>query len=77
MTPSDATTETKPATLSNAPPAPGSSRTIIVKEYDFFKVVQDYLERASRTLDLADFVRAILAQPKNELIINFPVKMKR
>src|SRR4051794_3174917 len=57
------------------PPAPGSSRTIIVKEYDFFKVVQDYLERASRTLDLADFVRAILSQPKNELIINFPVRM--
>ena len=70
MTPADS-----PSAAPVVPPAPGSSRTIIVKEYDFFKVVQDYLERASRTLDLADFVRAILSQPKNELIINFPVKM--
>ena len=56
------------------PDPPGSSRTIL-KEYDFFKVVQDYLDRASRALDLADFVRTILNQPKNELIINFPVRM--
>ncbi len=76
MTPSDSTSETpKTATGSNVPPAPGSSRTVIVKEYDFFKVVQDYLERAARTLDIADFVRTILSQPKNELIINFPVRM--
>src|SRR6185295_10023275 len=74
MAPSDSSTESK--TPSHVvPPAPGSSRTVIVKEYDFFKVVQDYLERAARTLDLADFVRAILSQPKNELIINFPVRM--
>ncbi len=77
MTPSDSPTETlhKTGTPNVVPPAPGSSRTIIVKEYDFFKVVQDYLERAARTLDLADFVRTILSQPKNELIINFPVRM--
>lgn len=79
MTPSDSPTETlhKPGSppSSVVPAPPGSSRTIIVKEYDFFKVVQDYLDRAARTLDLADFVRTILSQPKNELIINFPVRM--
>ena len=53
---------------------PGSSRTLI-KEYDFFKVVQDYLDRASKTISLESYVRTILSQPKNELIINFPVRM--
>ncbi len=45
------------------------------KEYDFFKVVQDYLERAARTVELEPYVQTILSQPKNEIIINFPVKM--
>jgi glutamate dehydrogenase/leucine dehydrogenase len=77
MIPNDPPTET----LSKAPPAtpsiptpPGSSRTII-KEYDFFKVVQDYLDRASKTINLESYVRTILSQPKNEIIINFPVRM--
>jgi glutamate dehydrogenase/leucine dehydrogenase len=82
MTPSDPPSETlrtstnpdRPPTHSTVPTAPGSSRTI-VKEYDFFKVVQDYLDRAARTINLQEFVRTILSQPKNELIINFPVKM--
>lgn len=81
MTPPDSPSETlrkstpsdRP-THSAIPAAPGSSRTI-VKEYDFFKVVQDYLDRAARTINLQEFVRTILSQPKNELIINFPVKM--
>ena len=81
MTPSDTPSETltgvtrsTPPTNSSVPLPPGSSRTI-VKEYDFFKVVQDYLDRAARTINLQEFVRTILSQPKNELIINFPVKM--
>ena len=70
MTPSDSSTESlKPATPNNiVPPPPGSSRTIIVKEYDFFKVVQDYLDRAARNLDIADFVRTILkSKPGDKL----------
>jgi glutamate dehydrogenase (NAD(P)+) len=82
MTPPDSPSETlrkstpsdRPPTHSAIPAAPGSSRTI-VKEYDFFKVVQDYLDRAAKTINLQEFVRTILSQPKNELIINFPVKM--
>jgi glutamate dehydrogenase/leucine dehydrogenase len=76
MKSSDPPSETlRGAPLSQIPPAAGSSRSIIVKEYDFFKVVQDYLDRAARANNLQEFVRTILSQPKNELIINFPVKM--
>ena len=58
------------------PAAPQSRSSISApKEYDFFKVVQDYLERASKAIQLEPFVQTILSQPKNELIINFPVKM--
>lgn len=45
------------------------------KEYDFFTVVQGYLDRAARTIDLSDYVRTILSEPKNEIIVNFPVRM--
>ncbi|MBL8608361.1 MAG: Glu/Leu/Phe/Val dehydrogenase [Myxococcales bacterium] len=56
------------------PPAPGS-RSNVGRDYDFFKVVQDYLDRAAKAVNIEPFVRTILSQPKNELIINFPVKM--
>jgi glutamate dehydrogenase (NAD(P)+) len=84
MTPPDSPSETlrkstppdRPPTHSAIPTAPGSSRSVSGgKEYDFFKVVQDYLDRAAKTINLQEFVRTILSQPKNELIINFPVKM--
>jgi glutamate dehydrogenase (NAD(P)+) len=56
------------------PPAP-NSRTGLPKEYDFFKVVQDYLDRAAKVINLEPYVKTILSQPKNEIIINFPVRM--
>jgi glutamate dehydrogenase (NAD(P)+) len=61
---------------SQVPIAP-SSRTSIaaLKEYDFFKVIQDYLDRAAKIINLEPFVATILSQPKNELIVNFPVRM--
>lgn len=43
--------------------------------YDFFKVVGAYLDEAARLVDLPSHVRAILSQPKNEIIVHFPVKM--
>ncbi|HEX9295281.1 MAG TPA: Glu/Leu/Phe/Val dehydrogenase [Polyangiaceae bacterium] len=43
--------------------------------YDFFKVVQDYLDRAAAVTELSDYIRLILSQPKNELIVHFPVRM--
>ena len=45
------------------------------KEYDFFKVVQDYLDRAAKAINLEPYVQTILSQPKNEIIINIPVRM--
>jgi len=50
---------------------PGSA----AKEYDFYKVVQDYLDRAARAAQVEPYVQTILSQPKNELIVNFPVRM--
>lgn len=43
--------------------------------YDFFEVVQGYLEQAATLVDLPDHVRIILSEPRNELIVHFPVKM--
>ena len=68
------TPESNVSTPSIPVPTP-SGRLPSGKDYDFFKVVQDYLDRAAKTLNLEPFVRTILTQPKNELIINFPVKM--
>jgi glutamate dehydrogenase (NAD(P)+) len=48
------------------PPAP---------KYDFFGVVQAYLDEAARIIKLPEYVRVILSQPKNELIVHFPVRM--
>ncbi len=54
------------ATPATAPPAP---------KYDFFKVVQDYLDRAAELINLPEYVRLILSQSKNEIIVHFPVRM--
>lgn len=45
------------------------------KHYAFFDVVQSYLDNAAGLIDLPQHVQDILSQPKNELIIHFPVKM--
>ncbi|MDH5490431.1 MAG: Glu/Leu/Phe/Val dehydrogenase [Myxococcales bacterium] len=44
-------------------------------EYDFFRVVQGYLDEAAAVINLPAHVRDMLSQPKNELIIHFPVKL--
>ena len=43
--------------------------------YDFFRVIQSYLDEASRLVTVPDHVRAILLQPKNEIIVHFPVRL--
>ncbi len=58
-----------------APPPSRSSVSMLPKEYDFFRTVQDYLDRAAKVINLEPYVKTILSQPKNELIVNFPVKM--
>ncbi|MDH3818215.1 MAG: glutamate dehydrogenase, partial [Myxococcales bacterium] len=43
--------------------------------YPFFEIVQGYIEQASELTGLPAHVQAILAEPKNELIVHFPVRM--
>ena len=44
-------------------------------EFPFFEVVQGYMEEAAALTGLPEHVRRILAEPKNELIVHFPVRM--
>lgn len=44
-------------------------------EFGFFQMVQGYLTRAAEVSGLPDHVREILSEPKNELIVHFPVRM--
>jgi len=46
-----------------------------MSHYEFFKVVQGYLDQAAKVVNLPAHVATILSQPKNELIVHFPVKM--
>src|SRR5688500_16834265 len=43
--------------------------------YEFFKVVQGYLDKAAEAIKLPEHTRRILSQPKNEVIVHFPVRM--
>jgi glutamate dehydrogenase (NAD(P)+) len=45
------------------------------ERYEFFRVIQGYLEEAARVVSVPDHVKLILSQPKNELIVHFPVRM--
>ena len=65
---------TKTPSSTSIPAAPSSMRTLAPGEYDFFKVVQGYLDAAAKVINLAPHVATILSQPKNEIIVNFPVK---
>src|SRR5258708_6886699 len=57
------------------PPPPSRTSVPVQMRYDFFRVVQQYLDEAAQTIGLPDYIHTILSQPKNELIVNFPVKM--
>ena len=52
-----------------------STRVSTVERYDFFRVIQGYLDEAARLVNVPDHVRVILREPKNELIVHFPVRM--
>jgi glutamate dehydrogenase (NAD(P)+) len=49
--------------------------SLVPAKYDFFKVIQEYLDRAAAVIQLPDYIRLILSQPKNEIIVHFPVRM--
>ncbi|HEX6278275.1 MAG TPA: Glu/Leu/Phe/Val dehydrogenase [Polyangiaceae bacterium] len=45
------------------------------ERYDFFRVIQSYLDEAAKIVKVPEHVRLILSQPKNEIIVHFPVLM--
>src|SRR5688572_33361228 len=53
----------------------GASEAPGPNQYDFFGVIQDYLNRAADIVNLPGYIRAILSEPKSEIIIHFPVRM--
>jgi glutamate dehydrogenase (NAD(P)+) len=56
-------------------PASTSQAQAPKHKYEYFKVVQNYLEEAAKVAEVAPYISTILSQPKNEIIVNFPVKM--
>lgn len=56
-------------TLSSATPSAAKSK------YEFFKVIQKYIDDGCSVVDVPEYVRTILSQPKNEIIVNFPVRL--
>ena len=58
-----------------APQSQSSMKMPGPPKYDFFGVIQGYLDDAAKAVGLPEYIRTILSQPKNEIIVNFPVKM--
>src|SRR5687768_243229 len=58
-----------------SPPSSSSPGEEPHKRYDFFRVIQSYLDSAAKLVEVPEHVRQILSQPKNEIIAHFPVRM--
>src|SRR5688500_10697514 len=58
-------------------PQPWSQRApnSTAPRYEFFKVIQHYLDGAAALVKMPEYQRSILSQPKNEVIAHFPVRM--
>jgi glutamate dehydrogenase (NAD(P)+) len=57
------------------PTTVSSAKTDKTEKYAFFKVIQAYLEEAAKVAEVPPWITTILSQPKNEIIVNFPVRM--
>jgi glutamate dehydrogenase (NAD(P)+) len=53
-----------------------SPQTSLKDRGNLFDIATEQVDKAADAIDLDPDVRAILAQPKNELIINFPVRLE-
>jgi glutamate dehydrogenase (NAD(P)+) len=45
------------------------------EKFEFFKVIQEHLSRAAKVVQLDPAVERMLSQPKNEIIVHFPVRL--
>jgi glutamate dehydrogenase (NAD(P)+) len=64
---------TKP--LASATPVAAAGAASLVARGNLYTIATQQLEKGCRAINLDPSVQAILSQPKNELIINFPVRM--
>ncbi len=67
--------QTSPPTSLPAPTPSNSGSRSGPPKYEFFKVIQGYLDEAAKLIELPNYITTILSQPKNEIIVNFPVRM--
>src|SRR5437868_2775801 len=63
------------ATASAAAPAPSTAEQNPQQKGNLYAVAQVQLEKAARAMNLSSDVYTILSQPKNEVIVHFPVRM--
>jgi glutamate dehydrogenase/leucine dehydrogenase len=62
--------------MQSVPPNSSQSvQTTQAPKYEFFKVIQNYLDDAAKLIQMPEYIRGILSQPKNEIIVHFPVRM--
>jgi glutamate dehydrogenase/leucine dehydrogenase len=54
---------------------PAGAPVVSQERYEFFKVIRTYLDKAAKLIQMPHDIALILSQPKNELIVNFPVRM--
>ncbi len=54
---------------------PAAEPALVEEAYDFYGAIRGYLDVAARVADIEPFVQTILSQPRNEIIVNFPVRM--
>jgi glutamate dehydrogenase (NAD(P)+) len=47
----------------------------MAERYEFYRVVQSYIEQASHVMELPHDVSVLLSEPRNEVVVNFPVRM--
>src|SRR5215510_11233185 len=58
-----------------APVVPSAGSSSLAARGNLYTIASQQLDRGCRAINLDPSVQAILSQPKNELIINFPVRM--
>ena len=64
------------STTIETPDTPDTSDRLKVDEFDnLYQMAVAQFQRAADIMDLSPGLRQILSQPKNELIVNFPVRM--
>jgi glutamate dehydrogenase/leucine dehydrogenase len=74
-TPPPVIKDVSPASRSMVEDSVSSPNNPAVGRYEFFSTIRGYLDRAAKLIDLPDYIHEILSQPKNELIVHFPVRM--